>query len=87
MCFYLSFINVLYKNNVDDRQDHLVFSFILLVQEYQGVQKMVRKLMGVFVPQGHLSCMCECFEVFNRSARVSVSWTFVHPVGTHVEDT
>ena len=26
-------------------------------------------------------------EVFGRSARVGVSWAFVHPVGTHIEDT
>lgn len=32
-------------------------------------------------------CVYICVEVFGRSARVGVSWAFVHPVGAHVEDT
>lgn len=28
-----------------------------------------------------------CVGTFGGSARVGVSWAFVHPIGTHVEDT
>lgn len=63
----------------------LFFSFILLIHEYSGSSWKVDR---VLVPLGRIWwTSTDVCVVFGRSAWVRVSWAFVHPVGTHVEDT
>lgn len=79
-----------HNNRAETRQATTFFSFILLSRDYLRCWKVHG---GVLVPLGRRlwtiagTRVRTYVEVFGRSARVRVSWAFVHPVGTHVEDT